>query len=380
MKTFQQRSRFNVLIALLVILNWGWFTGQSAMALDDRLGMPAMKTDKAHKSLLTDAAQAGERLVAVGEQGQIIFSEDDGHTWTQAQVPVRVNLTAIHFSTPQKGWVSGHDGVMLHTEDGGKTWQKQLDGATASEIVLAAAKRDVERFAAKAAESRDSEDIAYQLEMANWRLEEAQRDIEIGPSKPIMDIWFKNDQEGFAVGGFGYFFHTRDGGKTWEDYATKVDNPDSLHLYAVTGVKNGAIFVVGEEGNIFRSNDGGDTWQHLESPYTGGLFGVFGTDVDGQVFVFGLKGNTFRSNDLGNTWQRVAHNVSASLYGGLSLPDKRLVFVGQNGTLLVCSSNAESCRVIPRRDRSILSSVVPTGNGKILVVGMRGLERLGINP
>jgi photosystem II stability/assembly factor-like uncharacterized protein len=316
--------------------------------------------------------------VAVGEQGQVIFSEDDGDNWTQAKVPVRVNLTSIHFSTPLKGWVAGHDSVVLNSEDGGKTWQTQIDGAKAVKIVLAAAKKAVKRLEAKSAEG--GEDIAYQLDMAMYRLEEAQRDIELGPSKPLMDIWFKNDLEGFAVGGFGYFFYTSDGGITWEDHASKVDNPDFLHLYAVNGVAGGAMFIAGEEGNIFRSKDGGATWDHLESPYTGGLFGIFGNDVEGQVYVYGLKGNTFRSNDFGNTWQRVEHNVGASLYGGLSLPDKRLVFVGQNGTVLICTEDAESCKVVPRRDRSILSSAAPTGNDKILVVGMRGLVQLDINP
>jgi photosystem II stability/assembly factor-like uncharacterized protein len=378
MKVYKQRLRFGLLSVLLTFLAWTCFPGQSAMALDDRLAMPAMKTDKAHKGLLTDVARAGDRLVAVGEQGQVIFSEDDGKTWTQAEVPVRVNLTSIHFSTPLKGWVAGHDSVVLHSEDGGKTWQTQLDGAKAVKIVLAAAKKDVKRLEAKSAEG--GEDIAYQLDMAMYRLEEAQRDIELGPSKPLMDIWFKNDLEGFAVGGFGYFFYTSDGGITWEDHASKVDNPDFLHLYAVNGVAGDAVFIVGEEGNIFRSEDAGKTWKHLESPYTGGLFGVFGTSVKGQVYVFGLKGNTFESNTFGDTWQKVTHNLGTSLYGGMSLPDERLVFVGQNGTVLVCSKDAESCRVVPRRARSILSSGVLTGNDVILVVGMRGLARLAINP
>jgi len=61
----------------------------------------------------------------------VILSDDDGATWHQAKVPVSVTLTAVSFGTPAKGWAVGHSGIVLHTEDGGETWVKQLDGIQA---------------------------------------------------------------------------------------------------------------------------------------------------------------------------------------------------------------------------------------------------------
>lgn len=353
-----------------------------AHALEDELVMPAMKTNKAHKNILTDVTQAGARLLAVGERGHIIYSEDNGNTWTQAEVPVRVNLTAIHFPTADKGWASGHCGVILHSEDGGKTWQKQIDGTACARIILASAQKEVARLekAIASAEGAAREALEWELENAQFRLEDAQRDVEVGPAKPIMDLWFKNELEGFGVGAYGYFFHTADGGKTWEDYATKIDNPDGLHLYAINGLKGGAIFIAGEEGNIFRSKDGGVSWEHLDSPYEGGLFGVLGTDIPGQVCVFGLKGNAFFSSKAGDTWEQVKTGSGSSLYGGLALSGNRFVFVGQDGTLLKCGGNATPCEVIPRSDRNILSATVPVGENELLLVGMGGSEVIALNP
>ncbi len=36
------------------------------------------------------------------------------------------------FSHAAKGWAVGHDGVVLHTSDGGESWRMQLDGNQAN--------------------------------------------------------------------------------------------------------------------------------------------------------------------------------------------------------------------------------------------------------
>ena len=44
---------------------------------------------KAQQGLLLDVVLAGNRLVAVGDRGHILFSDDNGVSWTQAKVPSR---------------------------------------------------------------------------------------------------------------------------------------------------------------------------------------------------------------------------------------------------------------------------------------------------
>ncbi|MDO6748847.1 WD40/YVTN/BNR-like repeat-containing protein, partial [Gilvimarinus sp. 1_MG-2023] len=94
----------------------------------DPLQTPAQTSAKAHTALLLDITQAGERLVAVGAFGHILYSDDQGASWQQAQVPVSVTLTAVSFADARHGWAVGHDGIILATEDGGLNWRKQLDG------------------------------------------------------------------------------------------------------------------------------------------------------------------------------------------------------------------------------------------------------------
>src|ERR1700712_5725559 len=82
---------------------------------------------KAAKSLMLDVVHAGSRLVAVGDRGHILYSDDQGKTWTQAKVPTRQLLTAVFFVDDKHGWAVGHDAQILASEDGGLTWTKQFD-------------------------------------------------------------------------------------------------------------------------------------------------------------------------------------------------------------------------------------------------------------
>ena len=92
----------------------------------DLLELPAVKSNAASRALLLDVVDRGDgSLAAVGTFGVIIVSNDNGSSWTQAEVPASVTLTGVHFPTPDKGWAVGHDGLVLHSSDGGLTWQKQ---------------------------------------------------------------------------------------------------------------------------------------------------------------------------------------------------------------------------------------------------------------
>ena len=160
----------------------------------------AIPTDRATKHLLLDIQKAGKRLVAVGERGHIIYSDDSGHTWTQAKVPTRVTLTTLFFTDARNGWAAGHEGVILKSTDGGKVWRQVLDGHSANQLIISALKH-----AQASGSHSDPEALA-------WLLEDAMSFADEGASRPFLDLWFRDPQHGFAVGAYGLFFTTRDGG------------------------------------------------------------------------------------------------------------------------------------------------------------------------
>ena len=289
----------------------------------------SIESAKAAKSLMLDVVHAGNRLVSVGDRGHILYSDDQGKTWTQAKVPSRQLLTAVYFVDDQHGWAVGHDAQILASADGGLTWSKQFE--------------DLKR------------------------------------ESPLLDVWFKDVNSGLAVGAYGALLETTDGGKNWEDVSDRLDNEDQFHLNAIAAVKDAGLFIVGESGSMFRSADWGQTWEKLEGPYEGSLFGVIGTAQPQTLLAYGLRGNLYRSTDFGSTWEQVELKAARGalefgLSGATLLADGSIVIVGNGGSVISSSDNGETFSVFNRPDRISLSSVTAAGDGNLILTGQGGVH------
>ncbi len=372
MNSLLSRLRVGVVASVLGI------AGLSAPvhAVQDVLETTAVKTSLAASSLLLDVAKAGDRLVAVGGRGHIIFSDDEGRNWEQASVPVTVLLTSVSFVDNKHGWAVGHSGVVLHSNDGGATWLKQFDGDSANQMIITQSEKQLEEFEALVANASEDEleDLEYELEEASYAVEDARADAEVGASKPLLDVLFSSPKEGFAVGAYGYLFKTSDGGKTWQNYGDRIDNPDRFHLNAVNKIAGDTLFIVGEGGTLFRSMDMGESWETLDSPYLGSFFGVSGTQEEGVVLAYGLRGNLFRSEDKGDTWEQVATNTQGTLMSASSDGGKKISVVGNSGVVILSRDGGRTFVETIRENRLGNASSVYIDAERLLMVGENGVN------
>lgn len=307
--------------------------------LPDPLDMNATTGSYTIQRLLTDVTRVGEsRLVAVGEYGAIVYSDDAGENWRAAKVPVQVTLTAVHFFDALQGWAVGHDAVILHSNDAGRTWNKQLDGRETGKKLLANAQAHLqaleeEQNALAESELNElSEEALAARDMAEIALDEAQREIDLGPNRPFLDVWFADANNGIAVGAFNYYFTTSDGGKNWNDASLQLPNPDMLHLYSISPTVENGLIIVGEFGLVLRSLNAGKSWEAISLGYEGSLFSVAGEGA--EVWVAGLRGNIFHSADNGSTWQHLERQGDASLLGIEVQGPRKARFVGLGGVAI----------------------------------------------
>ena len=170
----------------------------------DPLSAPSIPVRDPKGVFLVAVASAGNRVVAVGEEGVIIYSDDNGQSWTQAEVPVSVNLTCVRFATPLQGWAAGHFGVILGTTDGGKTWQTLLNGLQVNQLTLQAAQ------AATAQPAADSSNAPPGLAFAMRR---ANAFVAQGPSIPFLSILLLGPNKLIVFGAYRMAMLTTDGGK-----------------------------------------------------------------------------------------------------------------------------------------------------------------------
>lgn len=311
---------------------------------------PAVRSPE--RAVLLAAGQAGARLVAVGEHGVVILSDDQGATWRQARgVPTSVSLAAVRFVNERTGWAVGHAGVILRTTDAGDTWARQADGRSLAQASLAAARRSEDGRAIKA----------------------AQQLIDDGPDKPLMGILAFDAQHVLVVGAYGLAYETTDGGSTWTGIMDRLDNPKGLHLNAVERGGD-AIYVAGEQGLLLRSDDGGRSFSSLPTPYEGSWFALAATS-DGAVIAAGLRGNAFAASDKGANWRRLEGAAPASFVGAAVLGGRRVVLVNQAGQLVGVAPGG-TLQALPGPPLPPTSALVALAAGDLLAVGMNGAMRL----
>jgi len=312
--------------------------------------------------LLTDAARIGNRVVAVGDRGYIVYSDSNGESWRRAKTPPDTPLlTAVFFLDTKTGWAVGHDSMILTSNDQGESWTKAF--AAAEE------------------------------------------------QKPLMDVTFVDANTGFAVGAYGAFYATTDGGKTWAsrklldpskaatktaaaapvpkkdkyesvgsaqaaDADTGKGGDDDKHINAIINLGDKKLFVAGEAGMLAKSDDGGNTWTKVASPYKGSFFGAIQAQ-NGAIVVYGLRGKIFHSTDaqLAN-WKPVENKSVASLMGSTRLPDGAIVLAGLSGTALISRNNGESFSPLATGFTKALAAPLLGAPGALLLIGEAGIREV----
>jgi photosystem II stability/assembly factor-like uncharacterized protein len=325
------------------------------------LARAALAQRVAGRGALLGLAQAGQRVVAVGERGSVLLSDDAGRTWRQApQVPVSVTLTAVQFVDERTGWAVGHQGVVLRSDDGGEHWTRQLDGTAAARLALA----EVQALPAPAPKA----------------LADAQRSVQEGADKPLLALHFANAREGLVIGAFGLMLSTGDGGRSWQSVATRLDNPKGAHLYALH--RDGdSLLVAGEQGGVWHSADGGGRFERLATPYQGSWFTVVhdaAGDKGSGWLVAGLRGNVLRSADAGRSWTALASPAPVSITSVLREPGGALWLANQAGHVMAPQMGDARLRMAATTAAQQPGALLRQGDGSLLIAGWNGITRIDV--
>lgn len=280
-------------------------------------------------SVLLDVVDTGDRLVAVGERGHVVVSLD-GETWVQAPTPIRATLTAVDFADEKNGLAVGHDGTIIRTQDGGRSWVLQ-----------------------------------------NF---EPVEDPESDSDEPFLDVLMLNTRDAFAVGAYSKFYQTRDGGDTWEEVDTPI-REDEWHFNVIIELNNGDLFIAGESGTLAVSEDRGATWESLKSPYESTMFGAAPVGTEG-VLICGLRGNTYFTADPNSgDWTRLETGSTDSMIAAAQLANGEVVLVGINGRVIVTKNGLQDIDVVDNPSGITLAGVQPE-KSKLVVVGNDGTQLL----
>ena len=336
---------------------------QTVSAQDyDVLDLPAVPSELAAKSLIFAVREFNGKYYATGHHGHILYS-DDGENWTQAQVPVRSSLLDIFFITPELGWAVGHEGVILHSADGGKTWVKQYDGKRYGAEGLA-------YYSKLAAENPDNEDYPFLVE-------EMQFAIEQGADKPLFKVEFHSPTFGHVLGAYGMILRTIDGGQNWVHVLENTENDSFFHVYDVAGLAGTNRFFMSGEAGLFMIGDAeAEEAKLVETvPWEGSFFTAVATQ-GGAIVLGGLRGRVFRTEDEGQSWEEVPKRPTSSIVDSVVLDDGRVVLVGIAGEILISSDDGSTFSPLPLTTGSRIYAVAEGPGGSLLLGGPAGIAKL----
>jgi photosystem II stability/assembly factor-like uncharacterized protein len=315
-------------------------------------------------SLLIAIASAGSRLVAVGDRGIIVLSDDRGASWVQAaSVPSQALLTGVCFLDAQHGVAVGHDEVILVSADAGRSWT-------------------LTHFAPQA-------------------------------QRPLLDVWCGAGGHVIAVGAYSAYFTSTDGGATWNEGSFTPAAPPKgvaaprghagagasgakgdataseaeaagdeagggFHLNRIVSAGGSRLYIAGEAGHLYRSDDEGASWRTLPSPYEGSFFGMLPLQGN-AVLAFGLRGNLFRSTDAGSSWQKINTGTVAMLTGGTHFDAGAIAIVGLSGVVLVSRDGGHNFTLLQQADHAGLSAAVAAPEERLATVGENGAKLISLS-
>jgi len=241
-----------------------------------------------------------QHLWAVGPVGAIIRSQDGGETWENLSLwcdmsfdnfatsdpaddpestlrlnPCDVTLNGVSFPTNTDGWVAGEFGIILRTQDGGVTWQRQ---------------RNVHNLP-KYTRPELPEEEAIRQRIPPLYIEDLF----------LIDVDFRSAQEGYVTGESGTLLQTTDAGETW----TNIPSGSFNTLLSVTAApdNNRSDFATGVLGTLASATS--DAWQLDENIRQDVLTWIRTASFapDGQFGVAcGGKGTVLITTDSGKNW------------------------------------------------------------------------------
>ncbi len=339
----------------------------------DPVGAPAEILPLAADSLTLAIAKSGDRYVAVGGRGQILLS-NDGKTWTQSPIQTRTTFTAVT-AIGANVWAVGHEGVIAHSADDGAHWEIQRSDPMKADAEANEATRDPQQGAPLLSVLFTSAQHgfavgAYSLALrtddggANWK------PMTVAALPVKKEAGAKNDDDldddDTAP--------AKDNGKmTFSAKDLKIGEEASPHLNAIARTGSGALIIVGERGSAFQSRDDGATWKRTQLPYDGSMFGVLGYEND-HVLAYGLRGHVYESADLGTHWAEVETDTELSLMGGTALPDGGAIIVGANGIVLARRNGHDQLHGFIDTPAGIIAATLPLSNDTLLIAGENGIS------
>ena len=191
-----------------------------------------LQTSGADKPLYSVKFINEKQGIITGREGAILRTDDGGKTWIKATSGTKHHLISVAYADPQNIWAVGDFGTIIHSPDGGKTWRdKSLNTWPAEQLNKFLRPEENPDLVLNRVYFYDAQqgwiigEFAHILHTKDggltWQPQENFLE-EIPTSTYWYDIKFRDMAQGWIVGLAGTTLHTGDGGQSWRKVPSHV--------------------------------------------------------------------------------------------------------------------------------------------------------------
>ena len=256
--------------------------------------------------------------------------------WTKQNLNTLAWLYDVYFVNEKTGWIAGSKGTLLTTNDGGKTWKREI-GVTEDTIrqVYFSDEFTGWLLCERNIYNRGANASSYLLKTENGGVNWDKIEFENIKRERIIRLFFNTEKHGFAIGESGAFYALRSDEEKWKRQASPIRY---LMLDGIfTDAKNGVI--VGASGSILFTEDAGATWK------SSSVFNNPSAKFNSVFFVnkkngwtAGTGGKIFQTVNGGKIWREMSSGVTKNLNGIVFVNSNEGWLIGDEGTLLHSTS------------------------------------------
>jgi photosystem II stability/assembly factor-like uncharacterized protein len=297
----------------------------------------------------------------------ILHSADGGKSWNKQGIGTVADICSIFFVTTLKGLAVGKAGAILQTADGGETWTAQRSPTTNHLFSVYFSDENHGWAVGYSATVLHTDDggKTWKNQSPNLRgpldaqLERDRAYLLLKPKEPTLNAIFAVDPwHVWIAGEYGTLLYSADSGSTWETRECREIYPVLSEkewlspvpsLYSLWFKDNASGWAVGMDGIIIHTADGGKSWRKLESPLAAEKPTLYKVKVIGnRGWAVGQYGEYMCSTDGGMTWKKMTGSLMTRYWiRDLDFSDAlHGIAVGEHGTIVRSEDGGQTWEMV----------------------------------
>ena len=223
-----------------------------------------------------------------------------GDSWTE--IPMDNNITPSFFINTSIGYGSNGANEMYKTVDKGDTWD-ELN--IPNEVLGITGIFFLDEMNGFISTGNNTNRSIYKTVNGgqNWTLVFDK----ISTTHTIKDIQMVTNQIGFACGLYGMILKTTDGGNSWSELSSPVQEQSNISLNSLDFINTNSGYVVGNNNTILKTIDGGTNWID-EAHTTSYIYNEVSVSSMDTIYISGPNQGRLLKNSNANLVAKITEN------------------------------------------------------------------------